>query len=65
MNNYHKELLLELIDEWNDAQLDGYIFHQEERLEHTRQLIRDLKEIRRKRYKRKQKPLDAGVRGGL
>jgi len=65
MNNYHHELLLEIVHtEWDDNQLDTYIHNQELRLENTKELIRELKQIRRKRNKRRQKPLDTGVRDG-
>jgi hypothetical protein len=65
MNSFHKELLLELIHtEWTDNQLDTYIFNQEQRLENAKELLRELKEIRRKRNKKKQRSLDTGVRGG-
>jgi len=65
MNNYHHELLLEIIhNEWDDNQLDTYIHNQELRLENTKELIRELRQIRRKRNKRRQKPLDTGVRDG-
>jgi hypothetical protein len=62
--SYHYDLLLEIIKEWDDVQLDGYIHLQEERLEHTRRLIRSLKELQRRRNKRSRRPLDTGVRGG-
>jgi hypothetical protein len=62
--NYHKELLLEIITKWTDEQLQGYIYAQEERLENTQILVRELKEIRRKRNKKKQKPLETGARDG-
>lgn len=65
MNSFHKEILLGIIREWSDLELDSYIHAQEERLENTKELIRGLKEIRRKRNKRRQKPLETGVRGGL
>jgi putative ubiquitin-RnfH superfamily antitoxin RatB of RatAB toxin-antitoxin module len=64
MNNFHKELLQEIINDWTDNQLDSYIFRQEERLEDVKEVIKDLKEIRRRRNKNKRKPLDTGVRGG-
>ena len=63
MPSYHHELLLEIINEWDDDQLKGYIFLQEERLEDTRRLVRELKEIQRKRNKRARRPVDTGVRG--
>ena len=64
MNDYHKDLLLEIVKEYDDVQLDNYIFLQEERLAQTQGLIKDLKELRRKRNKKKQRPLDTGTRGG-
>jgi hypothetical protein len=64
MNNYHRELLMEIITKWTDEQLKGYIYAQEERLENTRSLLHDLREAQRKRNKRKKKPLDTGERSG-
>lgn len=64
MNDYHKELLMEVVHKWTDEQLKGYIFLQEERLENTRALVRDLKEVQRKRNKKKQRPMDTGARDG-
>jgi hypothetical protein len=62
MSDYHKDLLLEIIDEWNDDELRAYVFLQEERLENTRRLVQSLKEIQRKRKKRK--IVDTGDRSG-
>jgi hypothetical protein len=64
MTNYHKEMLLDLIKTWNDEQLEVYIALQEVRLDLTRTLIRDLKEILRNRKKRRKQPLENGPRGG-
>lgn len=62
MSDYHKDLLLEVIDGWTDGQLYGYIKLQEDRLEHTRELIRTLKDVQRKR--KKKKVVDTGARDG-
>jgi helix-turn-helix protein len=64
MNNYHEEVLTEIISKWDDAQLDNYISQQENRLEDIRRMIKSLKEILRKRKAKKKKPLDTGVRDG-
>jgi hypothetical protein len=61
-NNYHQDLLLELATHWTTDQLDAYILQQEDRLAHTRELIRDLKELKRKRSKKY--TAENGVRDG-
>jgi alpha-N-acetylglucosamine transferase len=60
--NHHEELLFELIENWTDEQLETYITMHEERLENTRILIRKLKELMRRRTKRK--IVETGTRGG-
>jgi hypothetical protein len=61
MDTYHKELLMELISKWNDDQLQGYIYDVEQRLEHTRSLLSDLKALQKKRSKKK--PLNNRFQG--
>ena len=58
----YKELLLELISNWNEEQLDLYIIEMEQRQMELNQVIKQLKEIRRKRTK-KQTP-ENGPRDG-
>jgi hypothetical protein len=62
MNSYHKELLMEIINDWSNEQVDNYIFIQEERLKDTRRLIQDLKEILKKR--KKKVVVETGARDG-
>jgi hypothetical protein len=62
VTNFHKDLLLEILIEWDNEKLSNYISLQEERLKHTHSLLRDLREIQRKRNKKK--PLDTGARDG-
>jgi hypothetical protein len=64
MDDFHKDLLLEIITEYDDEQLKNYIFLQEMRLENARRLIVELKELQRRRKKKKQKPVDTGARDG-
>ncbi len=53
MNNYHKELLMELIGKWSNEQLQGYIYDLEIRLNDERDLLKELKQIQKKRNKKK------------
>jgi len=64
VNNYHKDLLIEILSDWDEDQLHDYIALQEERLEYTRSLVRELKALQKKWNKKKQKPLDTGARDG-
>lgn len=58
--NFHKELLDEIIKEWTTNQVNNYIAQLEEREKNLKQWIRHLKSIRKRK-----KPLDNGVRGGI
>lgn len=60
--NYHKELLLDLITEWNDEQLTKYIKEQERRAEDIYALIKELKRLQRRRSKKY--TAENGVRDG-
>lgn len=63
MSNYHEELLLEIINNWDDARLLLYIQHLEERMDHTKTLLTELRGISRKRSKKKNIK-DTGARDG-
>ena len=60
------EELLELAKDWSLEQFDTYISRLEDRIKNTRELISDMK-MMRKVLKRKmaRKTYDNGVRGGL
>jgi len=61
--NYHKELLTEIIEEWDIVRLDGYIYHLKEKEEHLEEWIRQVQAIRRKKVKSKSTP-ENGARDG-
>ena len=62
--NYHKELLLDLITEWNDKQLTKYIEEQERRAEDIYALIKELKKLQRRRSKKNKLTPENGARDG-
>jgi len=62
--NHHRELLLELIEQWSDVQLNNYIIELEARLLDVQSTIRELKQIQRKRSRRKKSVLETGARDG-
>ncbi len=62
--NHHRELLLELIEQWSDVQLNNYIIELEARLLDVQSTIRELKQIQRKRSRRKKPVLETGARDG-
>lgn len=57
-----KDELLKLLSDWSIEQLDHYIEELEERNAETYQLIREVRQIRRKKVARK--TLDNGLRTG-
>lgn len=63
MSNYHEELLLEIIHTWDDARLLLYIQQLEERMDHTKSLLVELRGILKKRTKKKNVK-DTGIRDG-
>jgi hypothetical protein len=58
----HKELLLEIIQTWNDDQLFIYIKELEKRVQETSEVIKDLRQIQRKR--RRKPTYETGARDG-
>jgi len=62
-----KELLTEVLDQWNVAQLDTYLKMLSERKEQLDEWMRIVQNIRRAKVKQmnRKKPLDNGTRGGL
>jgi hypothetical protein len=62
MNDFHKELLSEIIQTWNVEKIESYIVLLEQRSIDLNDWIKHLRTIRRK--KTRKQPLDTGVRGG-
>jgi hypothetical protein len=63
MNDFHQELLDEIIREWTTNQVNNYIIQLEKRAVDLKEWIRHLKTIRKR--KTRKAPLDTGTRGGL
>jgi hypothetical protein len=63
MDDFDKELLTELIKEWNISKIEEYIAQLEQRLVKIDDWIKYVKTIRRKKVRKI--PLDTGTRGGL
>jgi hypothetical protein len=61
MSQFHKDIVEELVRNWDVAQLSKYILELEERVDNTKEMIRDLKTLRRRRTR---KSLENGERGG-
>jgi hypothetical protein len=61
--NYHKEMMMEIVKNWDAAQLQNYITGLEVRMADTHLLIKELKAYQRKRNRRKS-TVDTGVRDG-
>ena len=60
------EELLELAGDWSLEQFDTYITKLENRVKNARELIQELKMLRRAKVRKsKRKSYDNGVRGGL
>jgi hypothetical protein len=47
--SFHKEILFEVVNEWTDAQLLNYIHELEDRMNHTKGLVKELKQLLRRR----------------
>lgn len=63
MSDYHKQELLVLADDWNDVQLANYIRSLEQRIENTREWLKELRALQ-KRRKKYDKIKDTGIRSG-
>ena len=64
MNDFDREMLLDLIKDWNDTQILVYIQAQYNRIENAEAIIRELKREYKKRVRKTKKPLDTGDRSG-
>jgi hypothetical protein len=64
MNEYYKQELLLMIEQWPDERVQQYIHELEQRLENTKEHLRALRAIK-KRKGRNKNPKDTGTRGGL
>lgn len=62
-DEYYRGELLVLVDEWPVEKIDNYIQQLEARLEHTRDQIRALKDLKRRKL-RNSKLKDTGARDG-
>jgi len=63
MNDFHKDMLKDVIKDWSVEQVEDYINELEERASDLSEWIRLLKMIRRKKIR---KPVyDNGPRGGI
>jgi len=60
---FHKELLTEIIEEWDLRKVEDYLYHLKEREEHLSEWIRQVQVIRRKKAKSKSTP-ENGPRDG-
>jgi hypothetical protein len=62
MNDFHLQEILELAEEWSVEQLDSYILQLEKRVENTRNLMRELTNLRKRKTKYRNVK-DTGPRG--
>jgi hypothetical protein len=64
MNEFHKELLNELVETWSVDQVDDYILQLTTRMNELNDWLKSVQMIRRKKMRNYKKMLDTGVRGG-
>ena len=60
----YRDELLYIASNWGIDELDSYIDALEGRIKSTREVLAEVREIRRKLKKRTKKPLENGIRGG-
>lgn len=62
MSNHWKDELMSLVGDWDVVKINHYIETLEVRMQNTKDQIRALKELRRKKWRKG--PKDTGERGG-
>lgn len=64
MDDWEKEVLLEMISSWTPEQLEDYINRQQERMAHLNDRVKFVRGIIRTLKNKRKKPVDTGARDG-